>query len=63
VIEAERVKVRCRCHTCGKRFVIMSTIGPSRICDTCGDILLGIIWGCKITGRDKFGAVTVERSA
>lgn len=33
---------RCRC---GARVVVVSTIGPSNICDRCADNLLAVIWG------------------
>lgn len=57
-----RSKNRCRCHRCGKRFVIWTESGLSNICDDCADILLGIIWGGTVTGRDRFGNIIVEKS-
>lgn len=50
-----KAKHRCRCHRCGKRFVVETECGPSNICDECVIPLMEIIWGRKITGTDKFG--------
>lgn len=60
-IKVDTVTYRRRCIRCGKRFKFTSKgIGPSLICTECADILLGIIWGGTVTGRDKFGNVVVE---
>lgn len=60
MLEATEITYRRRCNQCGERFKIKSKVGPSRICDKCADILLGIIWGGTVTGRDKFGNVVVR---
>jgi hypothetical protein len=60
MIEPIAKKYRCRCNRCGARFNLVSTVGASNICDECADILLGIIWGGTVTGRDKFGCVIVK---
>jgi len=62
MIEAVSRTYRCRCQRCGRRFKIVSAVGISIICDDCADILLGIIWGGTVTGRDMFGCVTVRRN-
>lgn len=61
-MEATAVTYRLRCNKCGKRFKFTSKgTGPSLICTQCADILLGIIWGGTVTGRDKFGNVVVRK--
>ena len=60
MLEATAITYRRRCTKCGTRFKITSKVGPSLICDECANVLLGIIWGGTVTGRDKFGCVVVE---
>lgn len=57
----DKTKHRCRCNRCGARFNIWTEWGPTNICTDCMDILLGIIYGGTVTGRDKFGNIIVER--
>jgi Zn finger protein HypA/HybF involved in hydrogenase expression len=45
MIQPEAIRIECKCNTCGAEFVIVSSIGPSNICDPCAQKLIDIVMG------------------
>ena len=53
------VTYKCTCGSCGKRFTIETSCGPSRLCNDCALTLLEIIWGCPL--EISFHGIVQER--
>lgn len=56
-MDAKAVRFDLTCTKCGEKFSIMSSTGPSNVCDGCVLPMLEAVWGMKLQWSKVFGIV------